>query len=150
MAQVTAVDEPLLTTFGRLVEAHGRLNKQLGRSLEAQAGIPYTWFEVLLRIGRSEGSRLSMSALAEQVVLTSGGVTRLVDRMIEAELVQRVPCPSDRRVWFVTLTEPGEAALSRAATVHVEDLKQVFRAFSEPDLRRLDTLLDRLREVRLT
>jgi MarR family transcriptional regulator, 2-MHQ and catechol-resistance regulon repressor len=149
MGQLTPADEALITTFGRLVEAQSSLGRQLGRSLEQQAGIPHTWFEVLLRIGRSDGGRISMGALAQQVALTSGGITRLVDRMTDAGLVRRVPCPDDRRVSFAALTEHGEQALGRAAALHAQDLRRVFDGFTEQDLRHLDALLDRLRDARL-
>ena len=140
-------DDALLTTFGRLVEAHSRLGKQLGRALEQQAGVPHAWFEVLLRISRADGGQVSMGSLAQQVALTSGGITRLVDRVVEAGLVERVPCPTDRRVYYAALTPQGEDTLRQAVTVHAANLRQAFAAFSEQDLRTLDALLDRLRDV---
>lgn len=146
----TRADDALLTTFGRLVEAHSHLGKQLGRSLEQSAGIPHAWFEVLLRISRSDGAQMSMGTLAQQVALTSGGITRLVDRMIESGLVTRVPCPTDRRVSFAALTARGEDVLEQASIVHVRDLRQVFSRFSEQDLGVLDELLDRLRAAELS
>ena len=149
MAQVTGADDALITTFGRLVEAHSNLDRQLGRSLEQQAGVPHAWFEVLLRVGRAEGGQVSMGGLAQQIALTSGGVTKLIDRMIDAGLVQRVPCPTDRRVSFAALTEQGQEALERAAQVHASDLRRAFAGFDEPDLRAIDVLLDRLRAVQL-
>lgn len=149
MAQVTAADDALITTFGRLVEAHSNLGGQLGRSLERRAGVPHAWFEVLLRVSRAEGGQVSMSALAQQVALSSGGVTKLIDRMIEAGLVQRVPCPTDRRVSFAALTRQGQEALERAVQVHAADLRRAFAGFDEADLRALDVLLDRLRGVQL-
>ena len=149
MAQVTAADDALITTFGRLVEAHSHLNRQLGRSLEQQAGVPHAWFEVLLRVGRAEGGQMSMGGLAQQIALTSGGVTKLIDRMIDAGLVQRVPCPTDRRVSFAALTRSGREALERAVQVHATDLRRAFSGFSEEDLRAVDVLLDRLRGVQL-
>lgn len=149
MPPVTAADDALITTFGRLVEAHSQLGKQLGRSLEDQAGIPHTWFEVLLRVSRAEGGQVSMSALAQQVALTGGGVTKLIDRMIGAGLVERVPCPTDRRVSFAALTGEGKETLRRALKVHAADLRRVFDGFDERDLRALDGLLDRLREASL-
>ena len=148
MEQVTA-DDALVTTFGRLVEAQASLGKQLGRSLEQHAGVSHAEFEVLLRVARAPGGRVSMGALAEQVALTSGGITRLVDRMTAAGLLRRVPCPTDRRVAFAALTADGERTLQQALEVHVANLNQVFAAFSAADLRRLDTLLDRLRAVEL-
>lgn len=149
MQQITAQDDALITTFGRLVEAHSQLGRQLGRSLEKRADVPHAWFEVLLRVSRADGGQVSMSALAQQVALTSGGVTRLVDRMIGAGLVERVPCPTDRRVQFAVLTPQGRKALERAAAVHAADLRQVFAGFREGELRALDGFLDRLRSVSL-
>lgn len=148
MEQVTA-DDALVTSFGRLVEAQASLGKQLGRALEQHAGVSHAEFEVLLRVARAPGGRISMGALAAQVALTSGGITRLVDRMTAAGLLRRVPCPTDRRVAFAALTADGERTLQQALEVHAANLRQVFAGFSAADLRRLDALLDRLRAVEL-
>ena len=150
MTQVTDADQALITTFGRLVEAYSGLGQQLGRSLEQQSGIPHTWFEVLLRISRADRGQISMGALAQQVALTTGGITRLLDRMIAAGLVERVPCPTDRRVYFAALTDQGRAKLEEAATVHAANLRQAFAGFTADDLRTFDDLLDRLRTARIS
>ena len=116
-------DHALITTFGRLVEAYSGLGQQLGRSLEQQAGIPHTWFEVLLRISRADRGQISMGALAQQVALTTGGITRLLDRMIAAGLVERVPCPTDRRVYFAALTDQVTRSSTRPPKVHAANLR---------------------------
>ena len=149
MKRVTAADERLITTFGRLVEVHSALGQQLGRSLEQECGISHGWFEVLLRISRADGGQISMGSLAQQVALTTGGITRLLDRMIAAGLVERVPCPTDRRVHFAALTEKGWAKLEAAAKVHASNLRQAFGGFSAQDMVTFDELLDRLRAVKL-
>jgi DNA-binding MarR family transcriptional regulator len=149
MTLATATDDALITTFGRLVEAYSSLGQQLGRSLEQNSGIPHTWFEVLLRISRAEGGQLSMGALAQQVALTTGGITRLLDRMIAAGLVQRVPCPTDRRVYFAALTEHGRNKLDEAAKVHAANLRNAFAGIAPHKLRVLDELLDQLRAARI-
>ena len=149
MAPVTKTDDALITTFGRVVEAYSRLGQQLGQSLETDAGIPHSWFEVLLRISRADGGRISMGALAQEVALTSGGITKLLDRMIAVGLVERVPCPTDRRVYFATLTGDGRAKLAEALTVHAANLRQAFAGFTASELRTFDELLDRLRTARI-
>lgn len=149
MGRTTALDDDLITTFGRLVEAQSHLGKQLGRSLEREAGIGHAWFEVLLRASRAGRGQLTLSALAQQVVLTTGGITKLVDRMADAGLVERVPCATDRRVTFVALTGKGDATLQQAAEVHARNLHDVFAGFTAADLSRLDELLDRLRTAEL-
>ena len=140
-------DDALITTFGRLVEVYSSVGQQLGRALEQSCGISHSMFEVLLRIARSDDGQISMGALAQQVALTTGGVTRLVDRMISAGLVERVPCPTDRRVLFAALTPAGEAKLDEASTVHAANLRQAFADFSRHDLESFDELLDRLRRA---
>jgi MarR family 2-MHQ and catechol resistance regulon transcriptional repressor len=137
----------LVTTFGRLVETYGALEHRLDDALERDSGIPLTWFEVMLRIARS-GDGLTMSALADQIAVTSGGVTRLVDRMIGAGLVERVRCPTDRRVSYAALTPAGRRKFDEAAKAHVRHLEDVFTGFSGDDLAVLDDLLDRLRSQR--
>lgn len=144
-----ALDDPLLTTYGRLVEAHARLERALGPALEASTGLPLSWFEVLLRLGRSEGGQLTMGELAGQVALTTGGVTRLVDRIEAAGYVERRPCATDRRVSFTALTGRGREVLEQAAGAHADHLRQVFGGLSRTDRAALDRLLDRLREAPL-
>ena len=147
MTDARAVEDPLITTFGRLVEVHAVLGQHLGRQLEQQCGIGHSWFEVLLRIARAHNGQVSMGALAQQVALTTGGITRLLDRMIAAGLVERVPCPTDRRVQFAGLTDAGKAKLAEAAAVHAANLRTAFARFSQRDIRALDDLLDRLRDA---
>ena len=145
MEHITDAGGRLVTTFGRLLEVHAALTRRTGRSLERECGIPQPWFEVLLRISRADQGQVSMGALAQQVALTSGGITRLLDRMIDAGLVQRVPCPTDRRVLFAALTDQGQAKLDQALVTHTADLRDAFDGFTERDLDALDLLLDRLR-----
>ena len=142
-----ASNDALITTFGRLVEVQGRLERRLGAELEARFGLPHAWFEVLVRLSRSADGQLTMSALAEQVTLTTGGVTRLVDRLEAAGLVERVPCRTDRRVAYAAITDAGRTKLEEAAEAHAANLRTVFEGFSAKDLATLDTLLDRLRAV---
>ncbi|SHN60051.1 DNA-binding transcriptional regulator, MarR family [Geodermatophilus obscurus] len=147
MPQLSRRDDALITTFGRLVEAQSRLERRLGADLEARCDLPHAWFEVLVRLGRSAAGRLTMGSLAEEVSLTTGGVTRLVDRMEAAGYVERVPCPTDRRVSYASLTDSGRAKLDEATQVHAANLRSVFATFSDEDRNTLDALLDRLRPV---
>ena len=113
-----------LVLFGLLLETNARLERQLGAALEDAIGLPLPWFEVLLRVKRAEGGYLSMSSLAAQTVYSSGGTTRLIDRIEAQGLVERAACPSDRRSVHVRLTASGEATLAKAIEVHVEHLDE--------------------------
>ncbi|MFF0018858.1 MarR family winged helix-turn-helix transcriptional regulator [Streptomyces sp. NPDC005374] len=124
-----AADHELILAFGRLQGAANRLEYILGRALEAECGISHLVFEVLLILGRAGAPGLSMRAIAQEQVLTTGGATRLVDRMETAGLVTRADSPDDRRGKLVRLTALGEETAVRAARVHLENIR---RHFVEP------------------
>jgi DNA-binding MarR family transcriptional regulator len=147
MSSATPIDDPLITTFGRLVEAYSRLEQWLGSAMESEAGLPHVWFEVLIRLARSEDGQLMMSSLADQISLTTSGVTRLVDRMQAAGYVERRPCPTDRRVSYAAITAAGSEALDRVAVVHARNLRKAFAGFTPQDLAALDAVLDRVRDA---
>jgi MarR family transcriptional regulator, 2-MHQ and catechol-resistance regulon repressor len=143
-----SVDDRLVSTFGRLLEATHMLEHELGRALELETGLPLTWLEVLLRLSRSPGGELTMGEVARQLVVTSGGVTRLVDRMTAAGYVDRRRCEQDRRVQYARLTSLGRTVLAPALTRHTEHLRSAFEALSTAERHQLDALLDRLRVQR--
>jgi len=119
-----AADHELILAFGRLQGAANRLEYILGRALEVECGISHLMFEVLLILGRAGEPGLSMRAIAQEQVLTTGGATRLVDRMEAAELVERAADPGDRRGRLVRLTALGEETAVRASRVHLENIKR--------------------------
>ncbi|WP_406493897.1 MarR family transcriptional regulator [Streptomyces sp. NBC_01604] len=121
-----AADHELVLAFGRLQGAANRLEYILGRSLEVECGISHLTYEVLLILGRAPEPGLSMRAIAQEQVLTTGGATRLVDRMEAAGLVERVEDPGDRRGRLVRLTGLGEETAVGASRVHVENIKRYF------------------------
>jgi DNA-binding MarR family transcriptional regulator len=123
-----AADHALILAFGRLQGAANRLEYLLGRSLEEECGISHLMFEVLLILGRAGEPGLSMRAIAQEQVLTSGGATRLVDRMEAAGLVERTGAQGDRRMRLVRLTLAGEHAVVRASQVHVANIRRYFLA----------------------
>ncbi|WP_344401202.1 MarR family winged helix-turn-helix transcriptional regulator [Streptomyces longisporus] len=123
-----AANDPLVLAFGRLQGAANRLEYILGRALEEECGISHLMFEVLLILGRAGEPGLSMRAIAQEQVLTTGGATRLVDRMEAAGLVERAEDPGDRRGRLVRLTERGEETAVRASRLHVENIRRYFLA----------------------
>jgi DNA-binding MarR family transcriptional regulator len=92
--------------------------------LEAECELPLAWFDVLLQLRRSPDGRLKMNEIADKIVHSSGGTTRLVDRIEEAGLVARQSCPSDRRAIHVAITDAGNAKLDHALNVHLEYLDE--------------------------
>ncbi|HEX4434920.1 MAG TPA: MarR family winged helix-turn-helix transcriptional regulator [Acidimicrobiales bacterium] len=116
------MDDDRIRLMGLIVRTHRRLTDSLGRELEENVGIPLVFFDVLINVGGAPDRRLTMSRLSADVALTTGGVTRLVDRMAEAGLVARENCPSDRRSIYVVLTPQGQAVLDRAVAEHIEGI----------------------------
>ncbi|MHB8827319.1 MAG: MarR family winged helix-turn-helix transcriptional regulator [Acidimicrobiales bacterium] len=108
--------------FGLLLETNARLARTLGLELEAQCDLPLAWFEVLLQLRRASDSRLKMNQIADAIVHSTGGTTRLIDRLVEAGLVVRESCPSDRRAIYVAMTNAGDAKLDEALGVHLSYL----------------------------
>lgn len=133
-----------VTLYGLFVEAFTRLRPLVHRDL----GVPDTWFEVLLRLGRTPGNRLRMTDLAEAVSFSSGGFTRLADRMAKEGLIRRDPDPEDRRASLAALTDKGAEALDRALTAHVCQLRShVTAPLSAEDRRHLERILRTLRDA---
>ncbi|MEW2402490.1 MarR family transcriptional regulator [Streptomyces sp. NPDC046862] len=128
-----AADNALVLAFGRLQGAANRLEYILGRALEQECGISHLVFEVLLILGRAGEPGLSMRAIAQEQVLTTGGATRLVDRMEAAGLVERAEAPGDRRGRLVRLTPLGEETTVRASRLHVENIRRYFLAPLPPE-----------------
>jgi DNA-binding MarR family transcriptional regulator len=115
-----------LVLFGLLLETNARLQRQLSAALEGATGLPLPWFDVLLRVQRAQDGFLTMSVLADQTVYSTGGTTRLIDRMVEKGLVERTHCPSDRRSIHVSITPAGKAALDEALVAHIDHIETFF------------------------
>lgn len=122
-----------LVLMGLLVGAHARLTRVLGRELEEACGLPLTWYIGMVRISRAPDGRITMTELAQTLSLTSGGITRLVDRMTEEGLVERQSCPSDRRSVFVALTQAGYRQLAGATDEHLAGLDRHLLGPLDPD-----------------
>lgn len=126
--QVVADDDLLhddrVTLWGLFFEAYQGIQRRLDRELRAEVSLPDGWLEVLLRIGRTPGQAVPMTQLAEMVLFSSGGFTKLADRMERAGLIHRAPRPTDRRSLLATLTPEGERVLERALAVHVPGIQR--------------------------
>ncbi len=108
--------------FGLLMDTNARLARSLGLELETSCDLPLAWFDVLLQLRRSPEGRLKMNQIADAIVHSTGGTTRLIDRLEGAGFVIRQNCPSDRRAIHVAITDLGNAKLDDALNVHLEYL----------------------------
>ncbi|QIS14210.1 MarR family transcriptional regulator [Nocardia arthritidis] len=111
-----------VTLWGLLLEVQAELQRRLDGNITKVTGLSGIWFEVLLRLARSPEQQLRPTELASMTSFSSGGTTKLVDRIERAGLVERRPDPSDRRATLIAITDAGLAALRKGLAVHVPDL----------------------------
>jgi DNA-binding MarR family transcriptional regulator len=120
------------------LRVHTALVRELDAELEEAHQLPLSSYDVLIYLQSAPGKRLRMAELADSVLLSRSGVTRLVDRLVREGLIVRDTCESDGRGSFAVLTEDGEQLLARARPTHLAGVRERFlRHFSEDDLRTL-------------
>jgi DNA-binding MarR family transcriptional regulator len=121
------------------------VTRAMSAQLVADHGLTINQYEALLHLRHAEGRRMRRVDLAERLVLTASGVTRLLDGLEQAGYVDRDACASDRRVTYAVLTDSGLEKLRTASTSHVADIRTYFESrFSADELEQLVSLLDRL------
>src|SRR5688500_8682923 len=108
------------------------LVKALDAELLATHGLPLTSYEVLINLQAAPGRRRRMAELADSVLLSRSGTTRLVDRLERDGLLERDTCDSDGRGCFAVLTDRGDELLSKARATHLEGVRERFLRHFEP------------------
>lgn len=129
----------------RFLGAHAELSGRMDASLRAAHGLSLREYEVLLALSEAPGGRLRRVDLASKVLLTQGGVTRLLESLEREGLSARAASESDRRVVYAQLTPTGRRRLAAARRTHHHDIGEHFAAhFDARELEALDGLLARL------
>ena len=127
------------------LRTHAAIVRELSTRLQRDQGLTLNDFEVLLTLSTAEEGRLRRVDLAERVLLTASGITRLLDGLERAGYVCRDVCPADARVSYAKLTDAGRTKLVEASATHLEDVAELFSSrFSAVELEALDALLGRL------
>jgi len=121
-------EEVRLRAWTDFVLSYNQLMSVLERELQAEAGITLSQYDVLLRLAQAPGGQLTMSELAGAVLYSTGGLTRLFERMRRAGLVRREPSEADRRVIYAALTDAGMERLRAASAVHLDGVRRHFGA----------------------
>jgi DNA-binding MarR family transcriptional regulator len=135
------VDTAALGVIGRLHRAAVLTNAPLAAGL-AEHGLQPGWFDLLAALRRSGPPyELNPTQLVRATLLSSGGMTKRLDRLVEAGLVERRADPSDRRGILVGLTPHGKAVVDTALEAHVANEERLLRSLKPADRRALDDLL---------
>lgn len=113
-----------LDAWRSFLRAHARVTRVLDAELTHECDLPLGSYEVLLHLGDAPGRRLRMTDLAERVLLSRSGLTRLVDRLERDGLIRRESCPSDARGTNAVLTDEGLDRLRAAAPVHLRGVRE--------------------------
>jgi MarR family 2-MHQ and catechol resistance regulon transcriptional repressor len=137
--------DPRLTTMGLIVEVHAGLRATIDPDLEAH-GLTGSAFDVLIRLARSPHQRLRMTDLAAQSTLSNSGLTRVVDRLLAAGLVERVRDLEDKRVFYAVATPAGMQRVLDALPSHVAVIDRSIIEVLDPD--ELAVLEGAMRKIR--
>jgi len=134
-----------LSAWVGLLRGHAALTRALNAELVADHGLTLNDYEVLLRLSRAPGRQMRRVDLAEQVLLTASGITRLLDGLQASGYVDKAACSSDARVTYAVLTDAGHEKLRAAAGMHVAGIHAKFaERYSDDEMATLAELLSRL------
>ena len=129
----------------RIVRANAAVTRRLSAQLSDDHGLNINAYEALLRLVRAPDSRMRRVDLANSLLLTAGGVTRLLDGLEREGFVAREQCESDRRVSYAVLTKAGRDKLREASKSHIRQIDELLGGpYDEDELAQLVALLDRL------
>ncbi len=118
--------DPRLSAWRAFLEAHARVSRRLDDELRDEHSLSLPEYDALLQLATSPDRRLRMNVLAERVLLSRSGVTRLIDRLVADGLVERTACTTDGRGAEAVLTPTGLDRLRDAAPTHLRGVQRYF------------------------
>ena len=137
------LSDTTLETWRAFLGAHALMIRRIERALAEQDLPPLGWYDVLWAVRSAPGQRLRIRDLADAVVLSPTGMSRMVERLVQAGLLRREPVPGDRRAAYAVITDAGRAQLRAMWPVYARVVREHF----EPSLEDPDALARPLRAV---
>jgi DNA-binding MarR family transcriptional regulator len=142
--QVTEIP-PAVRAWTRLLRAHASTTRLLNAELQAEHELSLNDYEALYVLAHAEGQRLKRVELSRRLLLTPSGVTRLLEGLEHAGLVERVSCPTDLRVAYAQLTDAGAEKLNVASCGHIGSIRTLLEEhLSEGEIVELSETLGKL------
>lgn len=117
-----------LQAWRALLLAHNAAVRAIEADVQRHGRVPLTWYDVLLELNAAGERGLRMQQVADRVVLSRTRVSRLVDEMVQAGLVRKLPDDQDKRVSWAAITEDGGRALRETAPVYLRSIQRHFSA----------------------
>ena len=124
--------DPRLAPWRAFLLAYARVSRRLDEELRSEHDVSFAEYDALLTIAHAPDRRIRMGQLAEEVLLSKSGVTRLIDRLVSDGLVERSTCLSDARGAEAVLTERGLERLRAASKTHLRGIEEHFLAIVDP------------------
>lgn len=141
----TSAPPQQLEAWVSFLRAHAAITRELSAQLQREHGLTLNDYEVLLHLSHADGNMLRRVDLAERVLLTASGITRLLEGLERAGFVCKRNCDSDARVTYAQLTKKGGAKLEAASSTHLRGIGELFTGrYSGSELATLAELLSRL------
>jgi DNA-binding MarR family transcriptional regulator len=145
MAATGSTESVRLDAWVAFLRSHAAITRELSAQLQREHGLTISDYEVLLHLSRAEDGMLRRVDLAERVVLSASGITRLLEGLERGGYVERASCASDARVSYAKLTDAGREKLREAAVTHLAGIDDLFNGrYSGSELATLAALLSRL------
>ena len=116
-----------------MLATHSHVVHELDAELESAHGLPLSSYEVLMNLADAEGNHLRMGELADRLLLSRSGITRLADRLEKQGLIARRRCDDDGRGYYAELTDAGRKLVGAARPDHLEGVRRHFLSRLEPD-----------------
>ncbi len=133
-----ALSELEMAAWGGFLRTHATVVRELDDEVTRVHGLPLSSYDVLVQLESAEGGRLRLSQLADAVLLSRSGLSRLVARLVEQGLLERLECTDDARGAFAAITEQGRVRLAEARVTHRAGIRRRFlERLSEEQQRRL-------------
>ena len=141
-----------IDTWVTMIRVQAWINQRLAQDMLREDGVRITWYDVLIQLLHCEDPErgMRMQDLVDRVIISNSGMTRLIDRLVEKELVKRIIYEDDRREVYVILTETGTHLIQKLMVNHQSRIRHYFlQYFTEEELRNLGGYFQRVYEANM-
>jgi DNA-binding MarR family transcriptional regulator len=143
-----ALDEKRMSAWQAFLQTYNAVIPALECELREAQDLPLVWYNVLTHLNRNPTGELRLQELASAITLSQSGLTRLLDRMSKAGLIERKPCPHDRRGAYAVITSQGKVRLEQAVPIYNQGIDQHFlRHLTAEDVQALNGVLSKILEA---